>query len=182
MTSEQPSTGGSPSDARALTSSAGDFPANPSPSQDSSEESRTSVGDGHGCETSSALFSLESFSPRTWRRCLGTLKHFESSSATFPTSGSMSSGMLYQRAPWVPHTHDDGCSLWPTPVARDFKGYTHRNRESICNVLREMYGGTGRPNPRWIEWLMGFPVGWCEMTSTDSGMPSSPPSPSESDE
>jgi hypothetical protein len=51
-------------------------------------------------------------------------------------------------------------------VARDFKGYTMREGKSICNQLRRMHGGVGRPNPRWLEWLMGFPVGWCETTST----------------
>jgi DNA (cytosine-5)-methyltransferase 1 len=60
------------------------------------------------------------------------------------------------------------------PVARDHKGYTHRYRETICNLLREIYGGSGRPNPRWIEWLMGFPPGWCVTTSTASETPSSP--------
>jgi DNA (cytosine-5)-methyltransferase 1 len=38
-----------------------------------------------------------------------------------------------------------------------------------------------RANPRWLEWLMGFPVGWCETRSRLSVTPSSLPSPSTSD-
>lgn len=45
---------------------------------------------------------------------------------------------------------------WLTPTARDWKGYTKREGESICNQLRRLYGGTGKPNPRWLAWLMGY--------------------------
>jgi hypothetical protein len=86
-----------------------------------------------------------------------TLTPSGGSSVTFTGSGSMRSGRLSPRAPLVPHTDDDACTSWRTPVARDFKGYTKREGESICNQLRAMYGGSGRPNPRWLEWLMGFP-------------------------
>jgi hypothetical protein len=128
------------------------------------------------------LFDLDSYSPKTSPRCLGTPTHFRSSSTTYPTSGSLSNGQLFQRAPWVPHTDDDACSSWRTPVARDFRGYTNREGESICNQLRRMYGGVGRANPRWLEWLMGFPVGWCETTSTRLETLWSPPSPNTSAE
>jgi hypothetical protein len=80
----------------------------------------------------------------------------------------------------VPHTDDAACTSWRTPVARDFKGYTKREGESICNQLRAMYGGTGRPNPRWLEWLMGFPADWCDTPSTHSETLSSPRSPNTS--
>lgn len=53
--------------------------------------------------------------------------------------------------------------LWPTPAARD---YRHPNAKSYA----ERGGGTkgeqlpnevgGALNPPWVEWLMGFPVGW----------------------
>lgn len=31
-------------------------------------------------------------------------------------------------------------------------------------------------NPAWVEWLMGFPIGWTDLEG--SATPSSPPSPS----
>jgi hypothetical protein len=112
MTSALPLTGGPHSAGHPSTSSAEGFPANPSLPLDSSAESLTSDGDGHGCSRSSPLFALDTSSSKTSRRCLGTLKLFRSSSATYPTSGSMSNGQLYQRAPWVPHTDDADCSLF----------------------------------------------------------------------
>jgi hypothetical protein len=52
-------------------------------------------------------------------------------------------------------------------MARDWKGYTMRAGHSICDQLRRLYGDVGRPNPRWIEWLMGFPSDWCKTNSED---------------
>jgi hypothetical protein len=92
---------------------------------------------------------------------------------TWPRSGMTRSGIAYQRAPLVPRTHVIVSGSWHTPMARDYRGYTNREGESICNQLRRLYGGTGRPNPRWIEWLMGYPVGWCSTNSTPSATPSS---------
>lgn len=63
-----------------------------------------------------------------------------------------------------------GRLLWFTPTSRDWKGYTKRAGKSICNQLREMYGGSGVPNPRWIAWLMGYPAEWddCAVTAMQS--------------
>ncbi len=52
--------------------------------------------------------------------------------------------------------------FWHTPVARDWKGYTTREGESLCNQLRALYGGSGTPNPPWVEWLMAWPLGWTD--------------------
>jgi hypothetical protein len=71
----------------------------------------------------------------------------------------------------VPHTDVAGCISWRTPVARDFKGYTKRDGISICNQLREIYGGTGRANPTWLAWLMGFPGDWCSTPSRPTATP-----------
>lgn len=60
---------------------------------------------------------------------------------------------------------------WATPTSRDWKGYTMREGESICNQLRRLYGGSGKPNPDWIGWLMGFPPEWASSAPTE--MPSS---------
>ena len=55
--------------------------------------------------------------------------------------------------------------MWPTPVARD---YRHPGRSRM-----ERTGGTqGEPlpqqvggalNPTWVEWLMGWPLGWTDL-------------------
>jgi len=67
-------------------------------------------------------------------------------------------------------------TMWPTPAARDYKG---ANSLEHCEV-----NGTGRKhmdqlpnavahgdkpepsgalNPTWVEWLMGWPIGWTSM-------------------
>jgi hypothetical protein len=101
-------------------------------------------------------------------------------SVTFTEQGSMHSGRLSVRAPLVPHTHGAACSLWRTPLARDWKGYTNRVGESICNQLRKLHGGNGRPNPIWLAWLMGFPADWFSIPSEALETLSSPRSPSSS--
>jgi hypothetical protein len=46
--------------------------------------------------------------------------------------------------------------------------------ESLTN-LPEGSTPIGKLNPTWVEWLMGFPIGWTELSA--SGTPSSPRSP-----
>jgi hypothetical protein len=66
------------------------------------------------------------------------------------------------------------------------KVHFRARREGYGLNLEEVVAiGEGRPvdgylNPRWIEWLMGFPLRWCELPSTPSATPSSHKSPSTS--
>ncbi len=66
-----------------------------------------------------------------------------------------------------------GCrAMLPTPTARDYKGArkpetmekTGRNREtnSLPDAV-EFQDQPGRLNPTWVEWLMGFPLGWTDL-------------------
>lgn len=54
---------------------------------------------------------------------------------------------------------------WPTPTARDYRGIhrtergLERRQESARGIpLNEAAGGL--LNPTWVEWLMGWPIGW----------------------
>lgn len=179
-TSELPLPGGWPSRAPQSTSSAEGSPASRSASPASSSGPLTSGGAGPGWLTSYAQYDPATSSWRTSQRSLEIETPSDGCSATFTGSGSMLNGQLYQRAPLVPHTHAAVCTSWRTPVARDYKGYTKREGESICNQLRRMYGGTGRANPLWLEWLMGFPAGWSSIPSEALETLSSPRSPSTS--
>ena len=106
---------------------------------------------------------------RSWRTSQGCLlTEWAEFSETFPRSGLMQSGTLFRLPPLVPSIIGTASGLWHTPVARDFKGYTKRAGESICNQLRRIYGGTGRPNPPWLAWLMGYPAAWSETKSERS--------------
>jgi len=57
--------------------------------------------------------------------------------------------------------------LLPTPNARDWKdGKTAGNRKSpglgvVAHQLDTQTGG--QLNPTWVEWLMGWPLGWSEL-------------------
>jgi hypothetical protein len=79
----------------------------------------------------------------------------------------MQSGIAYQLPPLAPNTIGTVYGLWHTPVARDHKGYTMRDGESICNQLRALFGGPGVPHPRFVEHLMGFPTGWTELEPSE---------------
>jgi hypothetical protein len=82
------------------------------------------------------------------------------------TDGSVSLGQAVQ--------------MWPTPKSTDYKAAviwpqskTHSRdmalRETIAERNPEHVGG--RLNPTWVEWLMGFPLGWTDLE--DSETPSS---------
>jgi hypothetical protein len=58
--------------------------------------------------------------------------------------------------------------LWPTPTARIWKGGGRKmirddgkSREDMLDWLVEQNGG--RLNPTWVEWLMGWPLGWTDL-------------------
>jgi hypothetical protein len=164
-TYEQPPLGGWEEETLPLTWSPEDSPASRSPSPADSAVPLTSAGAGPGSATCYASYDPGTSSWRTSQLSFETPTPSDASSVTFTDSGSMHSGLLSQRAPLVHHTHVSGCSLWRTPVARDYKGYTSREGQSICNQLRKLHGGVGRPNPIWLAWLMGFPDGWFSMPS-----------------
>jgi hypothetical protein len=61
--------------------------------------------------------------------------------------------------------------MWPTPTARDYKGgrtpekSAEKGRNPQTNSLADAVRAkiTGQLNPMWVEWLMGFPVGWTDI-------------------
>jgi len=71
---------------------------------------------------------------------------------------------------------------WPTPASRDSKGgYTSesltrkdgksRAFDSLPNAAIGGLGTDQRPghlNPEWVEWLMGWPIGWTESAPVET--------------
>jgi hypothetical protein len=56
--------------------------------------------------------------------------------------------------------------MWPTPAARDYrspnkKPYSERGGGKKGEQLPNAVGGT--LNPAWVEWLMGWPLGWTDL-------------------
>jgi len=62
-------------------------------------------------------------------------------------------------------------SLWPTPAARDYKdsagakSQAERGR-TAGDSLGVSVGGA--LNPTWVEWLMGFPEGWTDLSASET--------------
>jgi hypothetical protein len=59
--------------------------------------------------------------------------------------------------------------LYPTPGFNDFKsgtGYEHGDKKPTPQ-LRHLSGGL--LNPTWVEWLMGWPLGWTELNPLETG-------------
>ena len=82
----------------------------------------------------------------------------------------LSKHLLFQLVPSMPRTDETGFGLWPTPVSSEGPGgknvikltdviegkrYTHKGDQ------RKMDGSL---NPQWVEWLMGFPIGWTDLS------------------
>jgi len=63
----------------------------------------------------------------------------------------------------VPRPH-----LWPTPTARDWRSGKASPATLAKNSrpLSEQIGGS--LNPTWVEWLMGFPLGWTELPRSET--------------
>lgn len=77
--------------------------------------------------------------------------------------------------------------MWPTPTTRDHKdgpASSCKNVEANGLLGREVHGSpdptgaSGALNPRWVEWLMGFPDGWTDLGHSE--MPSSRSKPTRS--
>jgi len=63
--------------------------------------------------------------------------------------------------------------LWPTPQARDH--FPAHKPEYIAAKKAQGHGmsnlndAVGGPlNPPWVEWLMGFPIGWTEFPPSET--------------
>jgi hypothetical protein len=53
--------------------------------------------------------------------------------------------------------------LFPTPTARDWRSgkASQATMDRNSRPLSEVIGG--QLNPTWVEWLMGFPIGWTDL-------------------
>lgn len=122
---------------------------------------------GRSFSESFAWFDRDTSSWRTSQLCLdGGWDEF---SATWPSSGVMRNGECFHRAEWVPHIHEKGCSLFPTPLASDgirggARKYTKANRKRHWTLNDEL---GARPNPPFSEWLIGFPIGWSDLRESE---------------
>ncbi len=75
--------------------------------------------------------------------------------------------------------YENGYKLYPTPEASEVRqGYQDRTngkkgtQESLSTVIINEEGGrdsvSGQLNPTWVEWLMGFPIGWTDLEHSET--------------
>lgn len=85
---------------------------------------------------------------------------------------------------WLMGYEQQFTKLIPTPRACDYKGaalnrswnvQVERERErggyrhQLCELLEVTpRGRLGQMNPEWVEWLMGYPIGWTELNASET--------------
>ena len=99
---------------------------------------------------------------------LGDLEPF---SETWPRWGLMRNGECWEQQMSAHRTSGTESGLlekmWPSPKARDHKdgttkGTQNRDSPDLGKVVGQSKE-TGALNPTWVEWLMGWPVGWTDL-------------------
>jgi hypothetical protein len=52
---------------------------------------------------------------------------------------------------------------WPTPTTVDTFTPKSRSNPTLGDAARKSEDSNGKLNPTWVEWLMGFPIGWTDL-------------------
>ena len=158
-----------------LTLFAEDSPANPSLLQVSNLERQMTVTSGLKCyESSKNRLPLGSLA-KTFLGSSGW--HSTMCALTWKVKVTESNRLLFRLVPSKPTTAETDAGLWPTPRASEYKdcgpvgskSHTHMDRRSyLCAKAKDSDRPTGKLSPMWTEWLMGFPIGWTELSPSET--------------
>ena len=95
------------------------------------------------------------------------------SSVTLPKWGMAASGSVFQHRTAERPMKETGCGLWPTAKATirgDCPSERLRRTPDLPSAIkmRPLPDGSeplqdGQLNPQWVEWFMGWPIGWTEL-------------------
>lgn len=113
--------------------------------------------------------SLAKYDPATslWRtaQCslLGGLDVF---SETWPRWGTMRGGECWGHATPARPTAAIGSGSWPTPTKHDHKDCGTSPSQAGRNSQTLPVAAGGQMNPTWVEWLMGWPLGWTDLRAS----------------
>ena len=126
---------------------------------------------GQTLNESLARFHPGSCSWRTFQTSI--IQSAPQSLETWPKWGLTQRGVLYALPTLEPPIEGRGGLLWqlPTPTARepnDLGLNLDRGRYSNDTLTRKVSNQEGlktggRLNPQWVEWLMGWPIGWTDL-------------------
>ena len=143
-------------------------PAKISQSRDSKREYKTEREAAYGQSAPVCLGSFDPDTPslktsQTFLRESGELGLSEFS-GTFPRSGMMRSGTVYQLLNLARTTTEIGSGLWPTPTAHNAKEGAYPAEYTRKTPTLSAQAG-GKLNPAWVEWLMGFPINHTDLNA-----------------
>ena len=163
-----------------LTSFLAAFPARTSASQVKAQAStEPSLGSGESSPALSERSSPAGSSLRT-RHSLCT-KGWTSSSKTSMNWGTMRSGVCLVQPRLAPPIDESACGLWPTPTVKgnyNKQGLSSRSGNGLatevrlCELRSRGLGSKTRLpplNPDWVDWLMGWPIGWTDCGAMETG-------------
>lgn len=121
-----------------------------------------------------ANFDPSCLSWKTRQLCL--VEDWGESSVTWPRSGMMRNGTAFQLPTLAPLIDATEFGLLPTPMKsgaspRKTGVWTGRyfikpNGQKSQTRLEDVIGG--RPNPTFLEWLMGFPISWTVVAPSET--------------
>lgn len=140
-------------------------------------------------------YDQDTSSLRTFQRSLAEDSML--SLQTLPRAGMMRNGIVFQLKPSAPLIEETERSSWPTPTAAgcftDKLKSSQQKPGSMHSVnlsqkvqmfptptshqqsTKYQQGGTcleakigGKLNPRWVEWLMGYPIGYTELNALET--------------
>jgi len=57
----------------------------------------------------------------------------------------------------------EAVAMWPTPTTVDTFTPKSRSNPTLGDAARKSEDSNGKLNPTWVEWLMGFPLGWTDL-------------------
>jgi len=134
--------------------------------------------------------SLAKFDPATssWRTVQPSLfGDLDESSVIWPRSGMTAGGRCWAQPMSAHRTSVNESGLWPTPTVFDSvadrmmpkNGDTTKLDKfgkarkvlrdgrtasmGLARLVAHEDGGAGQLNPPWVEWLMGWPLGWTDL-------------------
>jgi hypothetical protein len=59
-------------------------------------------------------------------------------------------------------------AMWPTPLKSDYKRRgPNSKQQGLPEVVRDKEGVCGQLSPDWVEWLMGWPIGWTDLNQLE---------------
>ena len=152
------------------------FPAKTLAQQEKAQESKaTDPQCGNTWRELLAKYNPDMLSWKTAQCSL--LEDLEQSLETWPRWGSMRNGECFRQPMLVQAISEkESGSLQriPTPSASDGTRGTmpnwkpirpsgHPAQYPLNQYLRDLEKKTGKPNPMWVEWLMGWPLQWTDL-------------------